>query len=420
LIDFDTSTSDFLVNDNNLYEIRNPANELEDALGVQLTFDPQYDNVTPEQLTQIGGGGWSQIISTVETPQSYGRYRNGEDFNDNGRDFGVIPSTPGASNNLPEIGTFYAPDVDAMSVGTQVPGFSYSFVGPKVVDPTTVGTYIKHAIPASPQGGNAIVAWDQTGGGNMVASNSLVTGFDIYAYIDTEPLGITSAVKEWDVTTYGVGTTDAFFGSPDPTALFTTVAETSNGNTGVGWVYTREQTTNFESLMLIDFNNGGNSLPAGADWTVLETIDLSSSPSAWHRLAIDYDPETGEVVARFGDQVFTHTITPDMVGTFYVGFREALSGGVPATVGPPIFDFYEAPDTLPGDFDEDGDVDGRDFLAWQRGLSPVPFSSSDLAAWQTAYNGGALSAIASVPEPAAGLLIWGTCSVLAFCRGRKS
>ena len=63
----------------------------------------------------------------------------------------------------------------------------------------------------------------------------------------------------------------------------------------------------------------------------------------------------------------------------------------------------EAPSTS-GDFDNDGDVDGRDFLAWQQGNSPNgtpggPVSAVDLAEWQGAYNGGALGALSSVPEP---------------------
>ncbi len=40
----------------------------------------------------------------------------------------------------------------------------------------------------------------------------------------------------------------------------------------------------------------------------------------------------------------------------------------------------------PGDFDNDGDVDGRDFLLWQRGGSPMPLSSSDLTNWQQHYG----------------------------------
>jgi hypothetical protein len=50
----------------------------------------------------------------------------------------------------------------------------------------------------------------------------------------------------------------------------------------------------------------------------------------------------------------------------------------------------------PGDFDLDGDVDGRDFLLWQRNPSV-----GNLADWQTNYgsNGGPLSASTAVPEP---------------------
>ncbi len=52
-----------------------------------------------------------------------------------------------------------------------------------------------------------------------------------------------------------------------------------------------------------------------------------------------------------------------------------------------------------GDFDGDGDADGRDFLRWQRGGSPSPFSATDLAAWQADYDTGPLGASHAVPEP---------------------
>jgi hypothetical protein len=58
----------------------------------------------------------------------------------------------------------------------------------------------------------------------------------------------------------------------------------------------------------------------------------------------------------------------------------------------------------PGDFDGDGDVDGRDFLLWQRGGSPSPRSATDLTAWQTNYGAGGLAAVSAVPEPSALLL----------------
>jgi autotransporter-associated beta strand protein len=72
----------------------------------------------------------------------------------------------------------------------------------------------------------------------------------------------------------------------------------------------------------------------------------------------------------------------------------------------------------PGDFDNDGDVDGRDFLVWQRGGSPNPLSAGDLATWQANYGAGSLVAAAtSVPEPATWLgLVTAAMSVLSLWR----
>lgn len=56
-----------------------------------------------------------------------------------------------------------------------------------------------------------------------------------------------------------------------------------------------------------------------------------------------------------------------------------------------------------GDFDGDGDIDGRDFLAWQRGDSFTPFSSEDLELWQEQYDSPLIVASVSVPEPNSGL-----------------
>ena len=65
----------------------------------------------------------------------------------------------------------------------------------------------------------------------------------------------------------------------------------------------------------------------------------------------------------------------------------------------------------PGDFD--GDVDGRDFLIWQRGDSPNPLSAGDLAIWQSQYGSPNLvAAAAAVPEPQSLLLL--ACSSLAL------
>jgi rhamnogalacturonan endolyase len=65
-------------------------------------------------------------------------------------------------------------------------------------------------------------------------------------------------------------------------------------------------------------------------------------------------------------------------------------------------------DALLGDFNNDGQVNGRDFLFWQRGQSPSPFSSQDLAHWQQNYGKNEadfLTAAVTVPEPAAWLML---------------
>jgi hypothetical protein len=63
----------------------------------------------------------------------------------------------------------------------------------------------------------------------------------------------------------------------------------------------------------------------------------------------------------------------------------------------------------PGDFDNDGDVDGHDFLSWQRGESPHPLSAADLADWQANYGSivsvsEAATGRTAVPEPTTALL----------------
>ena len=73
------------------------------------------------------------------------------------------------------------------------------------------------------------------------------------------------------------------------------------------------------------------------------------------------------------------------------------------------YDNFRLGNPVSGDFDLDGDVDGRDFLLWQRGGSPNPFSAADLADWQANYGVGPLvsalhifpaaEATSPVPEP---------------------
>jgi hypothetical protein len=65
-----------------------------------------------------------------------------------------------------------------------------------------------------------------------------------------------------------------------------------------------------------------------------------------------------------------------------------------------------APDAPPdGDYNQDGNVDGNDLLAWQSGRSPDPGSSRDLAAWEARFGAGASRPLGlPVPEIPGGAL----------------
>ena len=64
-------------------------------------------------------------------------------------------------------------------------------------------------------------------------------------------------------------------------------------------------------------------------------------------------------------------------------------------------DFAYLTPGLDGDFDLDSDIDGSDFLSWQRGESPDPLSANDLADWQANFGAeaGSFAASQTVPEP---------------------
>ena len=74
----------------------------------------------------------------------------------------------------------------------------------------------------------------------------------------------------------------------------------------------------------------------------------------------------------------------------------------------------------PGDFDGDGDVDGTDFLNWQRGDSPQGGTPAELIQWEANYGAPPLAAVtAGVPEPSGILLVFSSAAVLGLSRGLR-
>lgn len=405
-------------------ELRNPQDQTQDAVAFEVyrTGTNRLANATPDQLAQIGNGYQARLFSfnnaapNVQT--SWGRYRDGVDTNRNGFDFGHLPLTPGASNNLPVIDDYRVPNVDGESIESTVDSFQASFIMPRVIDPTVVSQHNPRAIPASPQGGNAIAQWDPLGGGNTIYTKHLVNSFDIYAYIDTSALAIPLNGEQYEQSVYGIGTTDGRFAIADPLNNVSGQDLTENASSGLGWFYEQYQNggTTSSKLMLVDFGEGGNSNPADSDWDIKQTIDVSGMESGWYRLAIDYDPETGEVNARFGDNKYQFTTDTDMFGTFYVGWRETIGsqGNHLHLLNPPIFDFV--PET--GDYDGDGDIDVDDYTRWKEtygttvavkgsgadGNEDGVIDARDYVVWRNQFeqaSGLGLAALTTVPEPSA-------------------
>ena len=294
------------------------------------------------------GGVWGRMGTVETTLLSVSRYVDGRDTDSNGRDFGMRPWTPGETNgkSVNTMTAYVPPDLSSLSVGAAVPGLYGSFVAPMVIDPTVDTTMSgtnpinPNVIPASPQGGAAIIAWDPAGGGNMAASQDLFSGgagYDLWVYFDTSSITVAGA----ESSSFGiVGTTDYLHNWPDPDANLVGDVVTVNGNTGVAWVFNKNNAADNRKLFLVDAKAGCDSSPGTNTpicWNVVQTIDMTGVASGWYRLALSYDAATGNVTAIFDTQTFDFTTDPGLVGTFYVGYRESLALQ-PATLRPPTFD----------------------------------------------------------------------------------
>jgi hypothetical protein len=141
--------------------------------------------------------------------------------------------------------------------------------------------------------------------------------------------------------------------------------------------------------------------------TVTGDLDLTNAV-----LDLDF---AGSTAPEIGDIINLIQVDGNVTGTFEnstvnVGGQvweiDYSGGDISAT--------FTGIDNLPGDFDGDGDVDGRDFLAWQRNPSV-----GNLGDWQSNFgqSGGSLTGnFASVPEPGTMLLVL---TAAACCLGRR-
>jgi len=188
------------------------------------------------------------------------------------------------------------------------------------------------------------------------------------------------------------------------------------GEDNFGFMVTALGVTGIAALRNIVFTAEGSGVPGAAiggatgigfqiseGWTAFEAGFLAA-PSEVSAITTDDDAElnvAGDLGYSLVGSIETITIpiniTISDLDEDGDGFELFVTGQIVAsrTVG------------TSGDFDDDGDIDGADFLLWQRGGTTPPLDPTALAAWEAGYGtGGALSAVVgSVPEPSSLVLI---------------
>ncbi|MBN1510604.1 MAG: lamin tail domain-containing protein, partial [Phycisphaerae bacterium] len=337
--------------------VRNPANTLLDAAAVETN---KGRTLPADVQLQIGPGIWGNTVMSDGASgadlASDGRFFDGVDTDNNGRDFGIIPATPGYSNVMPDRMPYYE-DFNSVGIGLNVPNWYWTYVPARVCDPTVADTINPAAIPASPDGGNVMVAWDETGGGNAdFLSQMAKEDFSLETYIYIPPVFTPNGYEE---TKIGIrGTSDGLHNF-----------DWYNGSTGLAWLWQR--TTTSQGLWLIDENDGDDGSPSTPiSATILGSINIGTDVAltGWQRLLLETQGNKvrgifgGTYGSRADGIQFVATHASPGPGGVWLTYREAMSStGIPDN-RPPTLDAFslKAPPAV-GDIDADGDVDLADY-----------------------------------------------------------
>jgi hypothetical protein len=227
-----------------------------------------------------GDSIFGNFISIDQSPSSWSRFRDGESGG-LGLSFVLLPTSPGRSNNLPAARPL-AEDFDKLSEGREWAAFGASFRRPRVVNPQKQSRDNPHILPASPQGGLALVSWDSRGGGNAnfllqeVPSHFVL---EAYVYIQAQK----TQGKDLESWSIGIGTTDSFHAHPDPAGI---LGGGSNGNTGLALVYQRSARGTW--LYLVDHGDGGWGKAALSPARILGNLSLlPGKDDGWKRLRLE-------------------------------------------------------------------------------------------------------------------------------------
>ena len=330
--------NDQLTNDNEAYELLDQNGVVVDALITER-------NKGPVAVSPAEGGWWGNFqsyIDTVTRAPSLGRWFDGFDTNDNGRDFGIRPATPGMPNSVASLAP-YTENFDGGTLASDVTNWGGTYAALKYMDPNvpgTTGNYNTGAIPRSPQGGYAGICMDSTGGGDMCALSDAARfsfAFSCYVYISADNPGFVAGNTslEYEAWSVGMGATDGVFNifAPYP-------GGTGNGNTGLQWQFLKRENADTGTILAttLQFVNRGDDFGGGG--TVLLDVDPNAITTGWHMLSITrnyenvsaaYDPNTPNALT------YTGTIPNLGPGALAVGYREYVVG-FPATLRPPTID----------------------------------------------------------------------------------
>jgi hypothetical protein len=125
-----------------------------------------------------------------------------------------------------------------------------------------------------------------------------------------------------------------------------------------------------------------------------------------------------------GDLVtFANAVSYTSFKIVFPTVKDATAANSMQIAGLQLFDSSAAADP---DFDNDGDVDGQDFLVWQRGLGVGTTNATgdadgngavngaDLAQWRAEFGPAAAAAVSGVPEPTSAVLALVVCGLAAL------
>jgi hypothetical protein len=320
-----------------------PLNSLENDMEITRLKDASgiiQDTVTYEvnlqtagfPFSQIEGQGiWGNQISTDTSPTSWSRWTDGLDTNDNGRDFGNLPITPGTSNTIGVNLMPWSNNFDTLVFEQADPSFIGSFINPFVVDPALVSAHNPNLVVPSPQGGQCLTAMDPTGGGDcafFLSAPASDFALEAWVYLPAFTIPVTTAPAEYQSFSIGVrGTTDAFHNHPagHPGTPPVAPAQNSNGNTGIAWEYIHNATLGSGLLKLVDEGNGGADEIVLASYTILPGVN-----DGWQRLRLAVagdviDANFGGAMGNPASGLRTLALTSTTgVGGFYIGYREFI------------------------------------------------------------------------------------------------